>query len=163
MSNSQNFTGRPVKAVIDRSAFKHNIQVVQTLAPNSKVLVVIKADAYGHGLIEMARVVDELSELAVATAEEAQLLIEAGIKNTIWVLEGPFSVQCLALSTLHPIVWVLHSAWQLPLFGRFQSEKSFNVCLKIDTGMHRLGFPLDSVAEALKEINSLNVFICKLV
>ena len=155
MSNSQNFTGRPVKAVIDRSAFKHNIQVVQTLAPNSKVLVVIKADAYGHGLIEMARVVDELSGLAVATAEEAQLLIEAGIKNTIWVLEGPFSVQCLALSTLHPIVWVLHSAWQLPLFGTFQSEKSFNVCLKIDTGMHRLGFPLDSVAEALKEINKL--------
>jgi len=163
MSASTEFKGRPVRAIIDRSAFQHNLKVAQQLAADSKVLVVIKADAYGHGLLEMAKIVSSSSTLAVATAEEALCLINGGVKNTIWVLEGPFSEACLALSAQHPIVWVLHSFWQLDLLKENDFANKINVCLKFDTGMHRLGFSVDEVGEALlllRQLPSLQLEAC---
>jgi len=155
MQTSTEFKGRPVRAVIDRSAFQHNINIAQQLAPNSKVLVVIKADAYGHGLLEMAQAAGSHSTLAVATAEEARQLVNKGVENTIWVLEGPFSETCLALSNQHSIVWVLHSFWQFDLLKTFHFSEKIDVCLKFDTGMHRLGFSADDVTEALRVLSKL--------
>ena len=149
------FEGRPVRAIIDRSAFGHNINIARQLAPNSEVLVVIKADAYGHGLLEMAEAAGPKSMLAVATAEEAQRLIDGGIRNTIWVLEGPFSESCLALSVQHSIVWVLHSFWQFDLFKKHNLSDKVDICLKFDTGMHRLGFSVEAVGEALLALAQL--------
>jgi len=156
MSMPSEFSGRPVKAVIDRSAFQHNIQTVKKIASASEMLVVIKADAYGHGLLEMAQLVDDATSLAVATAEEAQQLSISGISNIIWVLEGPFSEKCLALSAQHSIVWVIHSFWQLDLIKKQQAPGEFNVCLKLDTGMHRLGFSLDDMESVLAEVGKLS-------
>jgi alanine racemase len=155
MHISTEFKGRPVRAVIDRSAFKHNIKIAQALAPNSILLVVIKADAYGHGLLEMAKAAGDGATLAVATAEEARHLIDGSIKNTIWVLEGPFSGDCIALSAHHPLVWVLHSFWQLELLKTCGDYATIDICLKFDTGMHRLGFSIEQVAEALLVLNLL--------
>jgi len=155
MQAPEKFKGRPVRAVIDRSAFQHNINIAQQLAAGSKVLVVIKADAYGHGLLEMAQTAGSSATLAVATAEEAQRLIYGGVENTIWVLEGPFSESCLAMSEQHPIVWVLHSFWQFDLLKTHKLDKKIDVCLKFDTGMHRLGFSIDDIAEALLVLNKL--------
>jgi alanine racemase len=149
------FDGRPVRAVIDCLAFKHNIKIAEQLAPNAKVLVVIKADAYGHGLLEMAHSAGDDATLAVATAEEAKRLIDGGVKNTIWVLEGPFSEACLALSVKHSIVWVLHSFWQFDLLKKYQAAAKIVVCLKFDTGMHRLGFLENEVCEAVSELGRL--------
>jgi len=163
MTASIVFKGRPVRAVIDRSAFQHNINVAQQLAPDSGVLVVIKADAYGHGLLEMAQAAGLSATLAVATAEEAKRLVNGGIENTIWVLEGPFSEACLMLSAQHPIVWVLHSFWQFDLLKAHDLSKITNVCLKFDTGMHRLGFSMDEAAEALsmlKQLSNLKLVAC---
>lgn len=155
MQASTEFKGRPLRAVIDRSAFQHNIKIAQQLAPDAKVLVVIKADAYGHGLLEMAQAAGSSSTLAVATAEEARRLIDDGVENTIWVLEGPFSEACLALSHQHSIVWVIHSFWQFDLLKTYHCSEKIEICLKFDTGMHRLGFSIDEVAEALQVLNKL--------
>lgn len=148
------FNGRPLRAVIDCAAFQHNIGVAQKLAINSEVLVVIKADAYGHGLLQMAEAAGEKTVLAIATTEEAKRLIEGGIENRLWVLEGPFSQACLTLSDQHPIVWVMHSFWQLELLKGCANK--IDICLKFDTGMHRLGFTSDQVLAALTTLNQLN-------
>jgi alanine racemase len=153
MPISTEFKGRPVRAVIDSAAFQHNIKIAQQLAPSSEVLVVIKADAYGHGLLEMAKAAGNAATLAVATAEEARRLIDGGINNIIWVLQGPFSEVCVSLSAQHPVVWVLHSFWQYDLLKMCDEVTAIDVCLKFDTGMHRLGFSVDEVAKALLMLN----------
>jgi len=71
------------------------------------------------------------------------------------VLEGPFSESCLALSVQHSIVWVLHSFWQFDLFKKHDFSDRVDVCLKFDTGMHRLGFSEEAVGEALLELDQL--------
>lgn len=150
------FKRRPIRALIDCSAFRHNIQKAQELAENSNILVVIKADAYGHGLLEMARAAGKHSVLAVATSDEALVLVEAGIPNSIWVLEGPFGHDCIALSERHPVEWVVHSFWQLSLLEKPSSSTTHKIWLKIDTGMHRLGFPVNDIGEAVKQIARQN-------
>ena len=138
--------GRPLCARIDRAAFISNIRRVEALCPQAKVLVVVKANAYGHGLVEMAPLAGD-RDLAVATSDEAQALIDGGIHNRIWVLEGPLNLRCLSLSTRHEVVWVIHDTAQLPLLQAYDTL-SLNVVIKIDTGMHRLGF----LPEQLREV-----------
>lgn len=145
--------GRPIRAEIDLAAFQANIAAVETLTPNANCVVVVKADAYGHGLLEMARSAGERS-LAVASADEAQRLIDAGIDRPIWVLEGPFSQHCLALSERHPITWVIHSLWQLALLERSPPRQAQALWLKLDTGMHRLGFAAQDLTAALRRIQA---------
>ncbi len=132
--------GRPLRALIDCSAYQHNLQLIADRCAPAQVLAVIKADAYGHGMIEMARAAGESRPLAVATPEEAMRLLENGIRNEIWVLEGPFSSHCLALSERHEnIVWVVHQLSQLKMMAG-NKDSSHQVWLKLDSGMHRLGF-----------------------
>ena len=146
-------SGRPLKATIRTEAFLHNIELAQQQSPESQVLVVIKADAYGHGVLPLARAVQGRS-LAVATPGEAELLLSAGIRNEIWVLEGPFSRKCLELeSPDNSIVWVIHDVSQLEWLEQSCDESSaIRIWLKIDTGMHRLGFPAEQVPETLQRI-----------
>jgi alanine racemase len=141
-------SGRPLCAVIDQSAYLHNLLMIERHCSPAQLLAVIKADGYGHGMIEMARAAG-LRSLAVATPEEASRLIDEGIDNTIWVLEGPFSPACLALSSRHgSINWVVHQLSQLQMMAE-RSESSYQVWLKLDSGMHRLGFQSEQVASAL--------------
>lgn len=135
--------GRPVRAYIDTSAFVHNIELAERLAPDARALVVLKANAYGHGMVELAKHCGE-RDFAVASSDEALVLVQAGFRNRIWVLEGPFSARCLALSDQENIVWVVHSQWQLDLISR-HSRRAQSLWLKIDTGMHRVGFLPESV------------------
>lgn len=150
--------GRPLCAYIDKAAFQHNIARAESLASGAQAVVVIKADAYGHGLIEMAKAAGN-RDLAVATSNEASELIEKGITNRIWVLEGPLSEHCLSLSKGHQIYWVFHSEWQVSLMLA-QAGQQFDAWLKVDTGMHRLGFmpeKLMSVLERLKSSKNLSL------
>lgn len=147
--------GRPLRALIDTAAFSHNIALAQTLCPQSEVLVVIKADAYGHGLLQLAKAAGD-RQLAVATSNEAEILIRAGVRNTIWVLEGPFDRRCMALQReAASLIWVVHCPQQLALIKQHVADGS-DACiwLKVDTGMHRLGFVPEWVPEALSIIEA---------
>lgn len=148
-------SGRPLHVVIDRQAFRHNIQRVNEFAPHSDVMLVLKANAYGHGLIEMAGAAGK-RDLAVAVPSELAVLRNAGINNRVWVLEGVFSDACLEYEALGDSVWVVHSLWQLDILrnnGRFGVH---NICLKIDTGMNRLGLNLSDFSLALEQIHKIN-------
>ena len=132
---------RPLRAWIKLSSFQENLQRISDYVGMSRVLVVIKADAYGHGLVEIAQAAGKQAEFAVALPEELKQLRTAGLHNTVWVLEGPFSSACLHLS--ENVVWVIHSLWQLPLIQQALEESSIkmlSVAVKLDSGMHRLGF-----------------------
>ncbi len=88
---------RPAQARIDCQALQHNFKRVQALAPGSKVMAIIKANAYGHGLVPVARALSRADAFGVVCLEEAISLREAGFSQRIVLLEGLFDKDDLAL------------------------------------------------------------------
>ena len=143
---------RPARVVIDLKAVRSNLQTVKQYAPARKVMAIIKADAYGHGLERIAKQLNEADAFGVACLEEAVRLRNAGITKTIILLEGFFSKEeLIQLSDLN-IQTVVHQLDQLEMIEELPTEKAVNVWLKIDTGMHRLGFDLDFIQSIYKRL-----------
>jgi len=130
---------RPTRATIDFSAFRYNLQRVRELAPDSKVLAVIKANGYGHGILNAAEGLKQADGFAVACLEEARQLREAGYKQTILLLEGVFQPQELAAVNKLSLQIVVHNMRQLEWLETMPVTNPIRVWLKIDSGMHRLG------------------------
>lgn len=141
-----------VTATVDLSAIRHNLGRVRALAPQSKVMAAIKADGYGHGAVPVARVLAEagVDAFAVACLEEAVTLRDAGITTRIALLEGVLSrEEALEAATLGLEI-VIHDRWQLELLVGLAFEAPLAVWFKLDSGMHRLGFPLAEAGALLK-------------
>ncbi len=134
---------RAARAVISHRALQHNLDCVRRAAPGSRVLAVIKANAYGHGIVRVARALANADAFAVASIDEAMVLREAGVKQPIVLLEGVFEMQELQLAVEHGLQLVVHSEEQLRLLESSQLPQAADIWLKIDTGMHRLGFSPD--------------------
>jgi len=152
-------------ARIDHGALVHNLDVVRRLAPHSRIWAVIKADAYGHGLVAVARTLHAADGLAVARVGEAIALREAGIDRPLLVLEGPGSEEELMAAVRHRIQLAVHWPGQLAWIegyagpngrgaGREDGREPLGLWLKVDTGMHRLGFAPDVVPQALARLES---------
>ncbi|MBZ0073023.1 MAG: alanine racemase [Gammaproteobacteria bacterium] len=137
---------RPLRARIDLAALRHNLQRARQAAPASRIMAVVKANAYGHGMPRIAQAL-AADGFAVASLEEALGLREAGIRQSITLLEGFFdSDELVALSRyrLQPVVHCDEQLWQLEAASLSQP---ISVWMKIDTGMHRLGFAPERAAE----------------
>ncbi|TKI04391.1 alanine racemase [Martelella alba] len=133
-------------AVIDRQALRHNLRQVRRLAPQSRVVAIVKANAYGHGLLETALTLqNEADYLGVARLGEALTLRRGGIAKPILMLEGFFSKEELPLLAAHNIDTAVHCEEQL--LALEQAGLPVRVWMKLDTGMHRLGIRPDQ-AEA---------------
>ncbi len=139
---------RPLRAEIKLSALQHNLQRARQAAPNSKVIAVIKANAYGHGMTIVAHALNDADAFAVASIEEAINLRESGIHQPIILLEGFFDEDDLLLLQAYSLEPVIHSPHQIELLEKTSLTYAFDVWLKIDTGMHRLGFPPMEVKKA---------------
>jgi len=149
---------RPTYCAIDLVALRHNFQQVRQLAPRSKILAMVKANAYGHGIVEVAKALHEADGLGVACLEEALILRTAGIKQTIVLMEGFFKLDELVAIQQHDLEIVIHDQTQLQLFLRQQAIKPLTIWLKINTGMNRLGFQpaqVDTVWQQLKMHNAV--------
>ncbi len=132
---------RPLVAHIDLDALRHNYQLACRCAPQSRSVAVIKADAYGHGALACARALEaDVPAFAVACIEEALSLREGGIQAPIVLLEGIFSAEELALVDQHRLWISVHSAWQVEALLAYSPRQPIPVWLKVDSGMHRLGF-----------------------
>ncbi|WP_423185548.1 alanine racemase [Alishewanella sp. d11] len=129
---------RPV-AQIDLVALQHNLQRVKTLAPASQVLAVLKANAYGHGLVRVAQALSEADAFAVARIDEALALRTAGIVKPIVLLEGFYEAAELPILLANNLQTVVHNEMQLTALEQTPLEGQLKVWLKIDSGMHRLG------------------------
>ncbi|MCP1314726.1 alanine racemase [Halomonas sp. 707D7] len=132
---------RPLAAHIDLDALRHNYRIAADCAPQSRSVAVIKADAYGHGALACARALEPLAPaLAVASIEEALALRAGGITRPVVLLEGFFDADELALIDEHGFWVSVHSDWQVEALLAFTPRRPIPVWLKVDSGMHRLGF-----------------------
>lgn len=144
---------RGARAFIDLAALRHNLSRVRTVAPASRVLAVIKANAYGHGLVPVARALaDEVDGFAVARIDEALALRQAGLTRPVLLLEGVNTPAQLLEARAHSLDLVIHHAAQLDWLEAAPSATPMTVWLKIDTGMHRLGFAPTDVASAYQRL-----------
>lgn len=143
-----------VLAVINRAALRHNLAQVRQRAPGRKVMAAIKADGYGHGAVEVARTLSDCDAFAVACIEEAVILRDAGIRQPIALLEGVLSAEEARLALALQLQIVLHQPWQLALLDQLPAELGVpQFWLKLDTGMHRLGFDPDRVRDLSHWLN----------
>ena len=146
---------RPSRATIDLDALRHNYRHARALG-GGRTLAVVKADAYGHGAIACARALEpEADGFGVACIEEALELREAGIRAPILLLEGFFDAAELALIERHALWTVVASPWQVELLERHRATRPWQVWLKLDSGMHRLGLPPAGYADAWRRLAAL--------
>lgn len=126
-------------AIINRGALRHNAQRLRELAQGRRVIAAVKADAYGHGIIEVAKTLENVDCFGVARLEEALILREQGITKPILLLEGFFEADELPLLAEHKLETVVHSEYQLAALENAQLSSPITAWMKLDTGMHRLG------------------------
>lgn len=126
---------------LDAQALLHNLTVMREHMPDAKLLAMVKADAYGHGIAQLAPLLAEHADgLGVACMSEALALRAQGVKGNITVMQGVFNVDELAVARAQYLTLVVHSPEQLDLFEGAESSRPLAVWLKINTGMNRLGF-----------------------
>ncbi|WP_333652202.1 alanine racemase [Dissulfurispira sp.] len=149
---------RGAVAEINLGAISNNLKVIKNLSKNSPVIAVVKADAYGHGAIDVSRrlVDDGVEYLAVAFAEEAKELRNAGINSPILVLFDP-DINDIFTYNLIPVIRDKKTAAALSKEAE-KNNRSISVHIKIDTGMGRLGFTGDAASE-ISEIANLKGII----
>ena len=145
------------RAVIDLSACQHNLSVAKKTAPDSKCIAIIKANAYGHGMVNVAKALNDADAFGVARIGEAVQLREAGITSPILLLEGFFSEEELNIVRKYKIDTVIHDESQLQLFEQSDGD-AITVVIKVDSGMHRLGFApkeLKSISQRLEKCTGI--------
>ncbi len=126
---------------LDPQALAHNVSVLREHMPEAKLLAMVKADAYGHGMVTVARhLVDHVDGLGVACMSEALTLREHGVGGTITVMEGVFTAEELAQARAKYLTLVMHSPEQLAVLEADEATGPLAVWLKVNTGMNRLGF-----------------------
>ena len=122
-------------AEIDLTAIANNFTAARAASPHSKIMAVIKADAYGHGIVPVAKCLDAAEAFGVARLDEAVILREYGIKTPITLLEGILDSGELEVAREHQLYLVVHSDDQLAILRR---ESGLGIWLKLETGMHGL-------------------------
>ena len=146
---------RPARVIIDLEALRHNLSRTRLYAPRSKVLAIVKADAYGHGLSRVANALADVDGFGVACLEEAQALRQAGARQKILLLEGPYCADELPAIEDLRLDMVIHHQQQINLLKNAVIAGPVHVWLKVDSGMHRLGFAPAEVDNALLQLKRI--------
>ncbi len=161
---------RPLVATIDLSAIAHNYAVAQRCAPGRQVFAVVKANAYGHGAREVVTALHDVADgFAVASLEEAAEVRALHGEARILLLQGCFAAQDYLFAAQLGLDVVLHTEVQAQQLLEAQLTRPLNVWLKLDSGMHRLGFSAEALREwharlngvaQVAELNLLSHFAC---
>jgi alanine racemase len=147
------------RAIINSAALAHNLATVRTLAPGSKVMAVVKADAYGHGVTGLLPALAQHTQaLAIARIEEAQILRAAGYSGRLLLLCGISNHVELTTAKLLRLDILVHDTTHLALLSSYSSRARHKTTLwlKMDTGMHRLGFAPKDYANAFQVLKQLS-------
>lgn len=131
------------RAEIHPAALRHNLTVVRRLAPGRRVYAAVKADAYGHGVARLADVLRDADGLAVASLAELRALRAAGLTQPVVLLSDVLDGDLSALAADPDAEPLLFSAAQFGRLAAIAAEHPRRVWIKLDTGMHRLGFAPD--------------------
>jgi alanine racemase len=147
---------RHSRAIIDLQALRENYRLLKKIAGGNRLIAVVKADAYGHGAVEVASALNEADAFAVASVGEAVALRKAGIAQKIVVLGGFISAEELQICIDHALDPVLHQQFHLDCLTAVADLVELEVWLKFDTGMGRLGFPLFDIVGIVDFLHNLN-------
>jgi len=151
---------RPIGARIDLAALRHNYLLAReharTHAPTARAWAVVKANAYGHGLLRAVKALGEVADgFALLDLDEALTLREAGIRQPILLLEGFFDEDDLPICAAHRLSLVIHRLDQLQMLRRAALPVRLPIYLKFDSGMHRLGLNQQQLPAVRRELADL--------
>lgn len=147
---------RVARATIRLDALRHNLGIARSRQPSANVMAVLKADAYGHGLLPVAHELAPLTDgYAVSCLEEALPLREAGLMHRILLLEGFFDAAEIPVFSARRLDAVIHHPWQIEALAEADVSAPIDCWLKVDTGMGRLGFLPDEASAALARLERL--------
>lgn len=145
---------RPIVARISALALQHNLQVVRHYAPDAKVAAVIKASGYGHGTLRVAQALHDADAFALLNTEAAAQLRHAGLAHPIVMLEGMFQPgEIDDYIGLH-LIPVIHQQEQLQWLLDAELPRPFDVWVKLNTGMNRLGFRPEQLPLVLEQLQA---------
>ncbi|MCF6226560.1 MAG: alanine racemase [Xanthomonadales bacterium] len=139
-------------ARIDLNALTHNISVIAKLAPQSLLMAVVKANAYGHGLASITPALATADAAGVATLEEATTLRANGWQGRLVLLQGFANVAELDAAIELETEVVVHQHSQLELLATRRDSFKQRLWIKLETGMNRLGFPADQLNAILQQL-----------
>ena len=139
---------RPTSATIHTDALRHNLGQLRARASGSRVMAVVKADGYGHGLERVARALGAADAFGVAALSDAERLRAAGLSQPIVLLSGINEPDDIARVRELGVESVVHHHSQLEMLEQAPVGAPVRCWLKVDSGMHRLGFAPDTVREA---------------
>jgi alanine racemase len=143
---------RPIEAIIDLQALRHNLAVAKNHAGDAKVFAVVKADAYGHGLDRVLPGLIAVDGFAVVEFDSAIRIRESGISKPVLMLEGFFGEHELHRFAELNLSTVVHEASQVDALAAVKLSRPVDVFLKINTGMNRLGFSPGEVGTVCKTL-----------
>lgn len=146
--------GRPTKIIIQLDALQHNLTQVKTLAPHSSILAMVKSNGYGHGIERIALALKNADAFGVACIEEGLLLRKAGVHHPVVLMEGLFTDDELSRAAAENFTMVVHHESQVHMFEIHPHLAPLSVWLKIDTGMHRLGFDPSQTKEMYQRLQA---------
>jgi alanine racemase len=149
--------GRGAAIQVSISALQANLVQTRALAPNKKILVPVKANAYGHGLAAAIKGFADADALAVAILSEALELRQLGWQKPIVILQGLLHRDEVLPALVANCEWVVHSAYQLAFHELLPTDAKIRVWLKLNSGMHRLGFLPAQVADAYAQLQAQTV------
>ena len=145
---------RPLKATINHQALISNLNYIKKIANKSKVMSVLKANAYGHDLLDVAKTLKMSDGFAVLSIDEAIQLRKNEFKQKVLLLEGFFDKNEVNIASELRIDVTIHNQRQIELINQVKPISPINIHLKINTGMNRLGFMPDEVNYLLESLNS---------
>lgn len=148
---------RAAKITVDLEAIRHNYRLARSLNTAGHAVAIIKANAYGHNAVEVAKALEtEADAFGVACIEEGVELVDAGIKKPILLLEGYFEVSELDYISQHGLWCAVHSDAQIEQIAQASLSKPITVWLKMNSGMNRLGIHPDDYQAAFKRLRQLD-------
>ena len=144
---------RPTIVEIDLKSLDFNLKKLKNKINFSKFFPVVKADAYGHGVKEISQFLkNKVDGFCVATSEEA-LNLRMFSKKPILDLEGPYDLEDMKSLIENDIQFVIHSERQLSFFQKIKKlDTRYPIWLKFDTGMNRLGFPIQDASKIFQKV-----------
>ncbi len=140
---------------INTAALSHNLERIKQLVPSSKVMAVIKADAYGHGMEVAAEYLNGADEFAVTDTSDVKRLQHMGIEKPITLLSARFDAQDLRWFSQHQIRPVIYDYEQLNCLRALPTDTALPIWLKVDTGMGRLGFSVEELPTVYARVSEL--------
>src|ERR1700682_1375025 len=143
---------RPLKASVSASALRHNYAVAKRAALQSKVVAVVEANAYGDGIERGTRALVKADGFATVELEGAVGVRERGFAEPILLLEGFFEPAELPVIAAAALAVVVQNEEQLRMLETGKPAKPLDVFFKINTGMNRLGFPIDAARRQLERL-----------